>query len=136
MTLIGSSTHDPMSMAKTPKQREFVRFLQSIEHMTLDDLRAAIAACPRDVRDRLEAGPLFRRFSCGVCEAFGRGFYAGIPDADDPRWRAWGYHEVPKLQMRRSDDRHYGELANETYRRSIATYRAAGWEGDAEEPNA
>lgn len=130
------TTWDPMAVAKTPRQREFVAFLQAIEDMTEADLGDAVAACPAEVRDRLAAGPLRYRFDCGVCVAFGVDFYKGTADASSPAWRAFGYHEVPKLQMRRTDDRHYGELANETYRRAIATYRAAGWDGEAGEANA
>jgi len=132
-----SRAWDPMTLAKTPRQQGFVRFLQAIAHMTDDDLVAAVAACPLDVRQRLISGPLPRRWACGVCEAFGGArFHGGTPDADDPMWRAWGYHEVPKLRMRRANDCHYGEHADETYRRTIATYRAAGWTGEAKEVNA
>lgn len=127
---------DALALAKTPQQREFVQFLLAIKDMTEDDLTDAIAACPVDVQARLADGPCRPRWTCGVCEAFGRSFYTGEPDADSPLWRAWGYHEVPKLEMRHANDRHYGPLANETYERAIATYRAAGWIGEAATANA
>lgn len=133
----GVAEHDPMTLATTPRQREFVAFLQAISDMTEDDLAAALALCPPVVMDLLTRGPLAYRYACGVCEAFGgRAFHGHTPDVSDPLWRAWGYHEVPKLHMRRADDRHYGRHANDTYERCIATYRAAGWDGEAAEPNA
>lgn len=116
---------------------DFKEFLETLAPMTPDDLQAAVDELPLVIRERLARGPLERRWSCGVCEAFGgAAFYKGILDADDPVWRAWGYHEVPKAQMRHRDQLHHGPLANEIYERCIATYRAAGWTGDAPEANA
>ena len=110
--------------------------------MTEDDLRAACEQLPGDVRDRLSRGPLRRRWACGVCEAFGR-YKQHLRDTldqprdpDDPMWRAFSYHDVPKIGMKRGDQEHYGPLANDIYLRCLATYRAAGWDGVAEEPNA
>lgn len=115
---------------------KFAAFLAAIKGMTEDDLRDAIAACSIGVRASLADGPLRRRWSCGVCEAFGFDFYKGLPNAGSPIWRAWGYHEVPKLHAQRVGDSHYGPLANEIYHRTIATYRAAGWVGEVEAANA
>jgi hypothetical protein len=38
--------------------------------------------------------------------------------------------------MSRRDDQWHGELANDQYRRTITTYRAAGWTGEAVGANA
>ena len=103
-------------------------FREALRPMTEVDLRADVAALPNDIRERLATGPHPRRWTCGVCQSFGdAAFYRGTPDLDDPRWRVWGYHEVPKADMRRADQQWYGPLADDTYRRCIATYRAAGW---------
>lgn len=109
---------------------------QSHVAMTVEDLQAAVDQLPDDIRARLAKGPIPRRWDCGVCVAFGRPFWVGEPDPTDPRWIAWDYHEVPKLEMKRANQQWYGELANDTYERCIATYRAAGWTGEAEPANA
>lgn len=134
---MATSQHDPMAFAKTPRQRAFVKFLRAIETMLEDELDEAIAEVPAEIRERLSEGPKRARYACAVCDAFGgEDFYGGTPDATDPMWRAWGYHEIPKLRMRTSGDLHHGEHANDNYRRALRTYRAAGWTGKAGEPNA
>lgn len=106
--------------------------------MTEDDLKVAVAALPDDIREALARGPLPYRYDCGVCAAFGGEMFYGREDHDptDTLFRAWGYHEVPKLWMKRRDQQHAGPFSNETYERTIATYRAAGWDGEAAPPNA
>lgn len=116
--------------------------LAEIASMTEDDLRADVDLLPDVRRERLAAGPLPARWSCGVCKTFSD-FVAALDrgreprvDLSDPEWRVFLYHEEPKARMKRRDQLHYGPLANEQYERGIATYRAAGWDGDAAEPNA
>lgn len=120
-----------------PKYQDYKDALLAAEALTEDDLRAAMLELPDEIRATLARGPIPRRWDCGICEAFGKPFYCtGAVDLTDPRWIVWIYHEVPKAHMKRNDQLHYGHWANETYVRCIATYRAAGWSGDAEEPNA
>lgn len=120
-----------------PKYQAYRDALLAADDLTEDDLLAAVAELPNEIREKLAAGPVARRWSCGVCEAFGKAFYAtGDVDLTDPRWRVWIYHETPKARMKRVDQQHYGPLANESYGRTIATYRAAGWTGEAGEPDA
>lgn len=105
--------------------------------VTEEELASAVASLPAEIRERLAHGPIPRRYTCGVCVAFGASVYKSLePDLDDPMWVAFSYHEVPKIDMKVADDQWYGGAANEVYRRCIATYRAAGWTGEAEEPNA
>jgi hypothetical protein len=105
--------------------------------MVAEDLAEAVAALPAEIRERLAGGPVKYRWGCGVCEAFGRDWYISVvPDETDPMWRAWAYHEVPKLDMKVRRDLHYGEHANAIYCRCIETYRAAGWTGEAQGANA
>lgn len=112
-------------------------FLLAIGEMTEADLRAAMELIPADVRSSLSMGPVERRYGCAVCEAFGKGFYStGSHDSADPMWRVFGYHEQPKARMRFAREEHDGPLANEVYVRCLATYRAAGWVGEAEGANA
>lgn len=100
-------------------------------------LEGAIADLPADVRDRLARGPHPWRWTCGVCEAFGAAWYLHAPsDVTDPMYVVFAYHELPKIGMRHRSDEHYGELANDVYRRCIDIYRAAGWTGEAREPDA
>lgn len=102
--------------------------------MTEADVCEAVAELPDELREALACGPHPRRFTCGVCNALGVG-----DDDDDPKdavVRVRAYHEVPKLDMRTANDQWYGELANEVYRRCLAIYRAAGWAGEASEPDA
>lgn len=116
---------------------------QALEAMTEDDLVEAVSQLPVVIRERLAQGPDPYRWTCGVCKAFGKPYLAELRrqlahpmDAADLMWRAFAYHEIPKAQMKRADQQHYGLLANEIYERCIATYRAAGWNGEAEEANA
>lgn len=112
--------------------------LESVTDVTEEDLPLLIAELPAEIRDKLAAGPLPYRYDCGVCAAFGKAFYSDAENhrPEDPAFRAWAYHEVAKLRMRFKDQEHYGPVANEHYERTIATYRAAGWRGEAQEPNA
>lgn len=125
-------------MSIVTKWPDYEKFLRAIESMTEDDMRAAVAQLPPEILVSLARGPLSYRYDCGVCASFGGETFYGRDDHDpeDPLDRAWGYHEVIKLKMKRRDQAHYGGLANETYERCIATYRAAGWTGEAPEPNA
>lgn len=121
----------------TPRHREFKAALEDLRDVDEAELADAMARIDPAIRARLAEGPHPRRWTCGVCEAVGAGWYRDRkPDRSDPLWIVWAYHEVPKADMNHSDQLHYGELANQTYRRCIATYRAAGWTGDAAEPNA
>lgn len=120
-----------------PKYQAYKDALLEADTLTEDDLREALVELPDEIREKLAAGPIARRWSCGVCEAFGKAFYSvGDVDLTDPMWRVWIYHETPKARMKRADQQHYGPLANESYERTITTYRAAGWTGEAQEPNA
>jgi hypothetical protein len=120
-----------------PKYYDYRDALLAADSLTEDDLLEAVVELPNEIRDRLAEGPLPYRYDCGVCEAFGKAFYKeGAVDLADPMWRVWIYHETPKARMKRVDQQHYGPLANECYERTLATYRAAGWPGEAPEPNA
>jgi hypothetical protein len=113
------------------------RWLADAGSITEEELQRAALLLPFGVRDRLAAGPLPRRWSCGVCDAFGADWYRNAtPNLADPMWIVWCYHEAPKSRMTHRDQLHYGLLANETYERTLATYRAAGWNGKASEANA
>lgn len=116
---------------------EYRAVLAAASGMTEADMRAAVAACPERVRETLARGPLRRRWSCRVCAAFEElGWRSGEVDITDPRWLVFVYHELPKVEMDDEQDCFKGEHANEVYRRCLAIYRAAGWDGEAEEPNA
>ena len=108
---------------------------EALASMTEDDLREAVARLPEPIRVKLAEGPLAYRYDCGVCKAFGNEYLSRLrrtietaPDPRDPTWRAFGYHEVPKKDMTRAEQQWYGPLAAEVYERTLATYRAAGWE--------
>lgn len=117
---------------------KFQVFLDALrDDVDEDDLRTAMGRIPAHIRERLAEGPIRSRYACGVCQAFGAAFYkSGVFDLTDPMWLVWGYHEAPKADMTRREQLHYGPLANETYERCLATYRAAGWTGEAPEPDA
>lgn len=116
----------------TERQHAYAHVLIALREMTEEELYEAVAQLPQEIRDRLARGPHPARFTCAVCNAFGKGHYKTVwPDADDPAYRAFAYHEVPKGRANSGDDQHHGALANETYERCIATYRAAGWKGVA-----
>ncbi len=108
-----------------------------VRHMTEATLIAAMAQIPETIRLKLAEGPHPRRWTCAICLAFGKDWYlTAVPAPDDPMWLVFAYHEIPKIHMKRDDDQWYGTLANRTYERGIATYRAAGWKGEAEGANA
>lgn len=107
------------------------------EHMTEGDMVAAVAELPDDLRAELARGPRMARFGCAVCDVLGVHKMTKEDDGrSDPVYVVSAYHEVPKLHMQTADDQWYGEAANEVYRRCIQIYRAAGWTGEAQEPNA
>lgn len=127
--------------------------LQALEGMTVEELEADIAAMremdsfhqsqrlvvPKQIVVDLAKGPSrFGRFACGVCEAFGKPWYRDKAswDLKSPLYRVFCYHEVPRIYCRFKDMEHFGKHANTIYERTIATYRAAGWTGEATEPNA
>lgn len=117
----------------------FKAALDAARHVSEDLLILSVALLDPEIRERLRAGPVPARYRCGVCQAFGADFYTNAEteiDLTDPRWLVWIYHEVPKAEMTHVDELHYGDLANETYVRAIATYRAAGWDGEASPPDA
>lgn len=121
----------------TPPQSAFLLALDAMKGMTEAELQAAVALLPPDLRERLAAGPHPVRYTCAVCEAFGRRYYSDVkPDLSDPMFIAWAYHEVPKADMKRRAQQWHGPLANEIYKRCIVTYRAAGWLGEAQEADA
>ncbi len=119
-------------------RQNFREELRPFLDVTDADVRAAMAAVPEDVRARLAAGPHPRRWTCGVCEAFGHAWYknVGAWERSNPLHVVFCFHEVPKIEMRDGNDQWYGTLANDVYRRCIATYQAAGWTGEPQEPNA
>jgi hypothetical protein len=107
----------------TARQRSFRDAMLSVVDWSLDDLQAAVDALPAHVRARLSQGPVARRWSCGICDAF-----SPTPDdMSDPIWKVYAYHEVPKLYMRHRDEQWYGLLADEVWERCRAVYKAAGW---------
>jgi hypothetical protein len=116
--------------------------LREAASLSTGDLVRAMNEIPAAERERLAFGPMTYRYDCGICETF-RDLVqildrdgGGAVDLDDPRWIVYIYHETPKARMKRADQLHYGPLSNEGYERGLATYRAAGWTGDAPEPNA
>lgn len=117
---------------------DYMRALEEVAWITEDDLADLMPLLPHQIVVGLAEGPLPYRFDCGVCSAFGRSFYRNVAkhQPDDPTFRVWAYHEVAKLGMRTKNDEHYGPCANDHYERTIATYRAAGWTGEAQEANA
>lgn len=111
--------------------------LEEFRDVTVAELQLAIAQIPSRIRSELEKGPNPRRHTCGVCRAFGGAWYKTVDfKRDDAMSIVFLYHEVPKLDMKVADDQWYGNAANDVYRRCVETYRAAGWTGEAEEPNA
>jgi hypothetical protein len=119
----------------------FRAFLEAVRERVPDEraLGQFIPLLPPAVLAGLAAGPMPYRYDCRVCSASGGEPFWGTDDNLDPSdalCLVWGFHEVPKLDMARRNDQYYGALANETYRRCLATYRAAGWVGSAPEPNA
>lgn len=121
-----------MSISTKRDWREDYRILAS---MTEEDLKEAVDQLPQEIRDKLAEGPNPNRYSCGVCKAFGQDYINELtrtletpPDPNDPKWRAFGYHEVPKKDMTTAQQQWSGSLAQQVYERTIATYKAAGWE--------
>lgn len=127
-------------MSARASSRDWRQDYRDLEWMTEDDLASAMAELRElepDVIAKLAQGPKSYRYGCAVCDAFGEAYYKHCPpDPDDPKWRAFAYHEIPKKDMFHANSQFYGPLANDTYVRCIATYRAAGWTGEAQEPNA
>lgn len=112
--------------------------LEAQRNLTIEQVQEAMLYLPNDIKTKLAEGPLFRRYDCGVCQAFGTRpntpvLYEGF---DQYMFIVWIYHEVPKVDFRFADQNHYGKGADDIYKRCIETYRAAGWTGEAEEPNA
>lgn len=121
----------------TERAIEFRDSLLVVEQATEEMLREQIALLPAGIATHLERGPTPRRYECAVCNAFGRDWVKEVPcDPADPLWRVWAFHETPKLDARHKDDQHYGAIANRIYERTLATYRAAGWQGVATPPDA
>lgn len=121
-------------MSASTVKRDWREDYRALADMTENDLREAVAQLPDEIRDKLAKGPLSYRYACGVCKAFGSAYLAELkrnietpPDATDPKWRAFAYHEVPKKDMRVAEQQWSGPLAQEVYERTLATYRAAGW---------
>jgi hypothetical protein len=118
---------------KMTTTRDYKAELESMRHMEQIDMEQAVNCLPRHLIDKLAEGPLPSRYDCGVCKALdGKNI---IPDPSDPLYVAWIYHEIPKVDFRFADQNHYGKGADDIYRRCIQTYRAAGWTGEASEPN-
>jgi hypothetical protein len=122
----------------TDQQRMFKHLLVEMRDVTVPEFVVMVEALPAPIRARLAEGPHPRRWTCGVCNAFGRERWpnGAAPLEDEPQWRVWAWHEVPKLFMLNPDSQFYGRYANENYRRCVVTYQAAGWPADPEEPNA
>lgn len=145
--------------ATDERGRKIEEHLEALIPMTGEDLVRDIAAMremdqyqqgsrlivPKLKVEGLEQGPNQYRYSCGVCIAFA-GLSFGINDKwyhdtaswdlESPLYRVFCYHEVPRIWCRFKDEEHRGPRANEIYERCIETYRAAGWTGEAQEPNA
>lgn len=116
----------------TKRQHAHAHVLIALREMTEEELREAVAQLPQETRDRLAQGPHPVRRACGVCNVLNKGDYRiAWPNADDPAYRAFAYHEVPKSYADHDGDQYHGALANDIYERCIATYRAAGWKGVA-----
>lgn len=127
----------------TESEHQYALALLEVQTMSLDELAQAVLELDFQTRGALCRGPVRPRFDCGVCEAIlPRDLKELAWDLADPRVRVFAYHEAAKARMDRTDDQHYGMLANETYRRTLAVYYAAGWDGNtrwgtkAEPPNA
>ncbi len=127
-------------MSAMPK-RDWREDYRALSDMTEDDLREAVEALPEAIRLKLAEGPLPYRYDCGVCEAFGKEYLNELkrnietaPDPTDLKWRAFAYHEVPKKDMFRAEQQWSGPLAADTYKRTKATYRAAGYSPLASPP--
>jgi hypothetical protein len=123
--------------AREPRALEFKAGLERVALVTEATLAETIALIPTETAALLARGPKPARYDCAVCDAFGYEWIKSTPcDPEDPRWLIWAYHETPKLDACHNDDQFYGAIANRIYERTIATYRAAGWQGEAPEPNA
>lgn len=118
-------------------KRDFRDDLRPLEAVTEEQLAEAMQRIPDHIVMRLRQGPNPSRYTCGVCEAFGKQWYKNTQaNMDDPMWLVWAYHEFPKVHMQVRDDQFHGAAANMVYERCIATYRAAGWQGEAQPANA
>lgn len=116
---------------------EFKQHLLAAQDMTYDDLLEAMYQIPSSIKEKLAEGPKSYRYACGVCIAFGREFYENMDHTlDNPMFKVWIYHEIPKVHMRFRDQLHSGQFSNQTYIRCLETYRAAGWLGEFPEANA
>lgn len=128
----------------TESEHQYALALLELQTMSVDELALAVLELDQHTLRALARGPVRRRYDCGVCEAFGSTqLFKDVGwTLDDPRVRVFAYHELPKARMHHTNDQHYGELANETYRRTLAVYYAASWDGmtrwgaKAEPPNA
>lgn len=131
-----SNYWDELPDEKAMSAMGFRRLLEAVRDMTYEDLVAEVAKLPDDIRARLAEGPRQNQYSCAVCDAVGGpSFYrSGKDDPTDVVWRVYAWHEVPKLFMTNNRQLHWGELSDETYKRCVATYRAAGWTGEAPPP--
>lgn len=137
-------THDDQR-ALYVKERHVVysRLLHEARSITVEQLADAMDALREsrpEIVDHLARGPRGYRYDCTICNAFktyrDRDDFLDAIDIDDPLWVVWMFHEVPKSMMKHSHQLHEGRFANMVYDRCIVTYRLAGWEGQAPEPNA
>lgn len=131
MTLLAET-----SAERAARHAAYKDALERLRPMTAGEVRGAVQNLPVEIREKLAKGPHPRRWTCAVCQAFDVPATVVEADQSDARWLVFGYHEMPKCDMRHRDDQHYGDLANEVYRRCIEIYRAAGWTGEATEANA
>jgi len=117
---------------------EYRETLLKAADISLEDVVEAMSKISDEVRVKLASGPLPYRYDCGVCQAFGAPANSTVhfEDFDEPSMTVWIYHEVPKGKFRHRDENYYGPGANEIYERCLATYRAAGWTGEATDANA
>jgi hypothetical protein len=117
---------------------EYKDFLEAHKHLTIEDVNRAIPNIPTKTRNTLAQGPIPYRWDCNVCQAFGTGSNQIVKyeTFSLEELIVWIYHEIPKVNFKWKDQNFYGQGADEIYKRCIETYRAAGWLGDAAEPNA
>jgi hypothetical protein len=116
----------------------YIDDLTLYEHLTIEDVKEAVQHIRKEIREKLAEGPVPYRWDCAVCQAFGAKANTVVKYETFTKNEliVWIYHELPKANFRFRDQNFYGKGADDIYLRCIETYRAAGWEGEAEEPNA
>lgn len=136
---MGSSpTASIMEKASKEPRSDYEKTLFAYENLTIGDVKKALEKIDPKIVGFLKEGPVNYRYDCAVCIAFG-GASNKPPDISklsDDEMVVWIYHELPKMSMKRGDQVFYGPFADQIYERCIETYKAAGWTGEPEPPNA